>query len=88
MAEIFTDKPHPATPRRRQQARAEGHVAKSRDLVSALVMTGSLLALWIGGAGLGEFLTDYTSQQLGTPSWQAFSANAVQENWTQLVTSL
>ena len=85
MADLFTDKSHPATPRRRQQARSQGHVAKSQDLVSALVMTGGLLALWIAGAGFGQFITDFATQQLSQPSWQSMTSGSLGDTWLQLL---
>ena len=87
MAELFTEKSHPATPRRRQQARAQGHVAKSQDLVSALVMTAGLLAIWITGATFGQFITDYAIQQLGDPTWQSFTTSSAVDTWQQAILS-
>ena len=84
MADLFSDKSHPATPRRRQQARAQGHVAKSQDLVAALVMTGGLLALWMASAGFGQFLVDFTTQQLAEPSWQGVTASTMNDTWRNL----
>lgn len=88
MADLFTDKLHPATPRRRQQARSQGHVAKSQDLVSALVMTGGLLALWIAGTGFGHFITDFTTQQLSQPSWQPMTTGSLGDSWVQLLMAI
>lgn len=85
MAELFSEKSHPATPRRRQQARSQGHVAKSQDLVSALVMTGGLLAVWIAGTGFGQFLTDFTTQQLSQPSWQSMTSGSLSDTWLELL---
>ncbi len=39
-----------ATPRRRQEARKKGQVAKSRELPSALVLLGGVLLLWMAGS--------------------------------------
>jgi len=88
MAELFTEKSHPATPRRRQQARAQGHVAKSQDLVSALVMTAGLLAVWITGATFGQFLSDYTTEQLSNPTWQSFTISHANDTWQQTILSI
>lgn len=47
----------PATPRRREEARRRGQVAKSHDLASAVVVTGSTLALAaFGSAMVGGFV--------------------------------
>ena len=88
MAELFTEKSHPATPRRRQQARAQGHVAKSQDLVSALVMTAGLLAVWITGATFGQFLSDYATEQLSNPTWQSFTTSHASDTWQQTILSI
>jgi len=42
MAEQFGEKTYEATPHRRQRARKEGHVAKSQDLTSAIILIGAL----------------------------------------------
>jgi len=88
MAELFSEKSHPATPRRRQQARAQGHVAKSQDLVSALVMTAGLLAVWITGATFGQFLSDYATEQLSNPTWQSFTTSHANDTWQQTILSI
>ncbi|MCB9365985.1 MAG: flagellar biosynthesis protein FlhB [Calditrichaeota bacterium] len=53
-----TEKP---TPRRREQAREKGSVARSQDLNSAVLLFGAALTLtWLGGGivtGLGEILS-------------------------------
>lgn len=51
----------PASPRRRQQAREAGHVARSGELVWAVVMLGAVASLW----GLGPQALD---------SWQRIGA--------------
>ena len=43
------DKTEKATPKRREQAREEGNVAKSADLSGAVVMLGGLFALTVAG---------------------------------------
>ena len=44
------NKTEPATPRRREEAREQGQVAKSRDVNSAVVLLANLLVLaWLGG---------------------------------------
>lgn len=46
------DRTEPATPRRREDARRRGQVAKSHDLASAVVITGTTLAFAAFGAAL------------------------------------
>jgi flagellar biosynthesis protein FlhB len=59
------DRIHPPTPRRRTQARQQGQVARSRDLVAAGVLLAALAAAWMQGAGLVEWISDLAVQQLG-----------------------
>ncbi len=48
--ERYGDRTEPATPRRRQEARERGHVARSQDLSSAMVLLAAIVALkWYGG---------------------------------------
>ena len=65
MAETFGDKSHPATPYRRQKAREEGHVAKSQDLASAIVLLGSIAALFWLGSGAANALEEFFRRQFG-----------------------
>lgn len=50
MAESGDEKKHVPTQRRRQKARAEGQVAQSQDLTSAVLLLAALAALWFFGA--------------------------------------
>ena len=59
MPEYAGDKSLDPTPHRRQQARREGHVAKSQDLGSAVLLLAGLGALLMLGGGLVAFLADY-----------------------------
>jgi flagellar biosynthetic protein FlhB len=44
----------PATPRRREQARERGDIAKSRELISAsIILAGALIILWMGDTLVG-----------------------------------
>jgi len=54
--EQFGDKTHEATPYRRQQARERGHVVKSHDLSSALLLLLGMGALALLGASLTQYL--------------------------------
>lgn len=44
----------PATPRRLEQAREDGQVARSRELATCLVLAGGALALWWSGPDLAN----------------------------------
>ena len=48
--ESFEERTEQATPRRRQEARQKGQVAKSRELASVAVLMGGLFTLYWGGA--------------------------------------
>jgi flagellar biosynthetic protein FlhB len=57
-----TEKP---TPRRREEARNKGTVAKSADLNGAIVMMTGLLVLGITGGGMAQRLADVMRTMLG-----------------------
>src|SRR5688572_18551254 len=80
MAEDLGERTEDATPKRRQEARDEGNVAKSHDLSGALMLLFATLTLWAfamsmfvqGRSLLGEGLSDamgLTIDQAG--AWQA-----------------
>ncbi len=50
-----------ATPKRREEARERGHVAKSQDLSSAVVLLASVTALWFFGRDLAGGLAGAVS---------------------------
>jgi len=56
MASEQGERTEAATPRRRQEARAKGQVARSPELVSALLILGTFGALALGGAAMGQGL--------------------------------
>lgn len=84
MPEQDADKSQEPTPHRRQQAREQGHVAKSQDLGSAALLLLGLLSLLILGGGLIDFLGQYCRRQLGGGAWLSADPDfAVAEwNWT------
>jgi len=74
------DKTLAPTPRRRQQAREAGQVAKSHDLVSAVLMLGSLGMLVFAGGNLLAFLAEFLKHSLGGGAWQqTLEAGSVRE---------
>jgi len=58
------EKTEPATPRRREEVRKKGQVAKSIDLNSALVLFASILSLYFLAPRLMKLLTDFTRAYL------------------------
>jgi flagellar biosynthetic protein FlhB len=64
MPEMYGDKRHEATPYRRQQAREQGQVARSADLVSAAVLLAAIGGLKFFASVPAQTLYDYTAHQL------------------------
>ncbi len=56
MASEDAERTESATPKRRQEARERGEVARSLDLNSALLLLGACGALALAGAGTGQAL--------------------------------
>ncbi len=82
------DKTLDPTPHRRQQARQEGHVAKSVDLASAGVLLLGFGALLLLGGGLAGFLVDYCRHQLGGQAWLTINREAAVNEWNATLWSL
>jgi flagellar biosynthetic protein FlhB len=65
MSQPEGDRIHPPTPRRRQLARQQGHVARSRDLVAAGVLLAVVAVVWIQGENvthwIGRLAVDHLS---------------------------
>jgi flagellar biosynthetic protein FlhB len=58
MAEDFESRTEPASPRRREEARQQGQVAVSQELIGALVLLAGLAVLALQGRALGGGLLD------------------------------
>ncbi|NLF08175.1 MAG: EscU/YscU/HrcU family type III secretion system export apparatus switch protein, partial [Pirellulaceae bacterium] len=69
MSEYLGDKTFDPTPHRREQARREGHVARSRDLASAAMLLLALGVLTALGGSLAAFLVEFCRNQLGGQAW-------------------
>ena len=87
MPEQFGDKQHEATPFRRQKAREEGQVARSNDLVSAIMLLAAVIALMYVGRKVAMFLGDFTIEQLAEPTFHA-DEHLVQTAWTTIMLGL
>jgi flagellar biosynthetic protein FlhB len=62
------NKTEPATPRRREEAREEGQVAKSRELASvAVLLVNCMILMWAGGYTISQ-MAAMTHKMLGTAS--------------------
>jgi len=65
------DRSHAATPQRRARALAEGHVPRSHDLSTAVVLiTGAAMLLYTG-RNIAQSLAAVTREQLGGEAWLA-----------------
>ncbi|MCL2304265.1 MAG: flagellar biosynthesis protein FlhB [Planctomycetaceae bacterium] len=64
MPEEGGDKTHEPTPRRREQAREEGNVAKSQDLASALILLAAVVLLMTQGKAICTELYAFTEKNL------------------------
>jgi flagellar biosynthetic protein FlhB len=69
MADPTSDKSQPATPHRRQEARRQGHVARSADLASAGLLLAGMAILLLLGQQLVQFFFALTQEQLGGDAW-------------------
>lgn len=79
MADEAGDKTEAPTPRRRQEAREQGNIARSADLTAAVLLLGMLLLLNWYGQGLVNALRTIMDRMLGPASMSDFNpANAVQ----------
>ena len=59
-------KTEPATPKRRQEARSKGAVARSQELTAAVLLTAGLALLTVLGSGVVRSLADYLRLSLGS----------------------
>ena len=79
----FADKRHEPTPRRRQQAREQGQVAKSQDLSSAALLLAALLVLSYLGQPLAEFLATLFREHLAS-AWLTVDSQATSHQLLQI----
>ncbi len=60
----FQEKTEQATPKRLEEARKKGQIARSKELNMAAIMIAGAAFLAIGGPGLGEFFVDLLTSRL------------------------
>ena len=65
MAENEEERTEQATPRRRQRAREQGQIARSRELVAMATMAGGLAVFAAGGAAVLRMVSGLTGRLLG-----------------------
>ena len=89
MAEEFSgEKSEQATPRRREEARKKGQVAKSREIPSVLVLMTGLLVLFLIGRQLTTNLAKFTAQMLGRAGTLSITPSSVQALAQEMITFL
>ena len=79
MAFEDSERTQPATPRRRQEARERGQVARSVEVNSALILLGTFGALAIEGANTGRVLLMTFEKGLALPGRVDLTPEAVRE---------
>lgn len=85
MADDYGDKTEAPTPRRRQEARDNGQVARSQDLTAAaLLLAVMLLMSWFGGEVM-QALRDVMEIQLGASALHDFRPPSMGEAMMQLM---
>jgi flagellar biosynthetic protein FlhB len=78
MATSADEKTEPATPKRKQEARSKGSVAKSQDLSTAMMLLfGFILIYFLGGAMFSN-IKDTMCFFLGNPFYENFDLNTLQ----------
>lgn len=88
MADQDGERSQEPTQHRRQKAREEGHVAKSQDLDSAVLLLVAVLALMFAGGALVDFLARYTQRQLGGEPWLTADVTFAVTEWNTAVSGL
>jgi flagellar biosynthesis protein FlhB len=88
MADQDGDKTQEATPHRRQEARKEGQVPRSQDLVSAVLLIVGLVVLMMSGGQLVEYLGRYTAGQLGGHAWLSPDLDSCMRHWNDTLWEL
>ena len=64
MSDDYADRTEAATPRRREQFRREGRIARSADLTAGIVVMGCVLVLSAAGAGIAASLESLMKSSL------------------------
>src|SRR5437763_7470766 len=85
MGEEFGEKTEAATPRRRQEAREQGNIARSADLTSAAVIVGMMLLLNWQGRSVVATLKRLMLEMLGDASLVNSSTIGMAQGMAQAV---
>ena len=81
MAEEMGDKTEAPTPRRRQEAREQGNIARSADLSSAALLVGMLVLLNWYGEGVVRAMRSVMGRMLGPSSLSDFSPSSAGQSF-------
>src|SRR5437762_4144747 len=82
MSEDFGDKTEAPTPRRRQEAREQGNIARSPDLSAAVLIIGIMMMLSWYGPKLVTALKTLVEQMLGQQSLNDFTTASIPSTLT------
>jgi flagellar biosynthetic protein FlhB len=82
------EKRFPALPQKRQRARAEGHVARSRDLSSAMVWALAVIMISAGAGTIGAAALRAFYQALGTTASGELTHAATVALWQPLLMTI
>ncbi|GIW76176.1 MAG: flagellar biosynthetic protein FlhB [Phycisphaerae bacterium] len=85
MADDYGDKTEAPTPRRRQEARENGQIARSQDLTAAVLFLAAMLLLNFFGSGIMTTLRDVMRRMLGHDALSDFSPPSLAEAFFQLL---
>lgn len=88
MPETTAEKSYDPTPRRRQDARKEGHVATSQDLASAVLLIVGVVLVMTAGRGMMETVAGMMHQALGGSAWLTVDSAFVVKHWKATVSQL
>lgn len=86
--ESFQERTEPATPKRREDSRRKGKVAKSMEMNSALLLVTGLLILSIGGSALASQLEVIAQRAFSTAGNMPVNATTVHHIVQQVATTL
>ena len=78
MADDFGDKTEAPTPKRRQEARDQGKIPRSRDIATSALLVGSMVLLKNYGPGVLGMLHNQVSDSLGGAAIIFISSDAVE----------
>ncbi|MCX7982202.1 MAG: flagellar biosynthesis protein FlhB [Syntrophales bacterium] len=88
MAEQDQEKTEQATPKRKEEAREKGQVAKSREVSSAAILIGGLVYFWLGAAPMVEKIMKVMKKNFSAAATATVSVETVPHILTGLIYDL